>query len=416
VTKRHAIAVLVVAACGSPPPLKIQYTLTSGPSEVCYANAQTATIASGSACSDIAMLCPSDLSVRVFAQSAPTTPYISLCQPVPESHMNLCSITGIDLPPPVAPIPEETLVVDVAVYADSDLPHDSSGNPICPTDIQYADDGLPEDGQPTNGQIAPAIGGQAFYHSGDAETVVTLGCNNLDRLQNPACIGSDSVDVTATVNDFDTGLSVSPTLGANLSVSIGEPQASGSQYVLSPAEEKLLPPTVTQPVPGWGGFVQLDLVASACLEVLEDTAETTPSLTCKVVASGTNQVDLVGTRLAKSTLDAILAALGETAFPDAGLVVGVVLDDLGNPAPGATVTPISGTPTIEYLSADRTTFATGSAATTSTNGVFISIDAPYGTIFTVPGSVNTAPAPQLGGLVEGKVTIVVLQFKQPSST
>jgi hypothetical protein len=411
-----AIAVVVIAACGAPPPLKIEYTLTTGPSEVCYAGAQATAIATS--CSDVTMLCQADLSVRVFSPSAPSTPYISLCQPVLDSHMNLCSIAGIDLPPPAAPIPEETLEVDVAVYNDSDLQHDTSGNPICPTDIQYAADGLPVNTQPTNGQATPAVGGRAFYHAGDAETVVTLGCNNLDRLQNPVCIGSGSVDATATVDDFDTGLSVSSTLAQSLSVWIGEPQVSGSQYVLSPVDEKLLAPTLQQPVPGWGDLVQLTFVASACLVVLEDAPQTTPTLTCHQVAAGSNQVDLVGTRLATSTLDQILVALGDSGFPAPGLVVGVVLDDLGNPAPGVAVTlaASSATPTVEYLSADRTTFTTGTGASTSTNGVFVSLDAPYGTMFSVPGSVQTAPTPQLGGVVEGKVTIVVLQFRQPSST
>jgi hypothetical protein len=411
------VACGALAACGTPPPLHIEYTLTDEPSQLCYSDPATQTVASS--CMDVSMLCAADLSVRVFSPSASSTPYISLCAPVTESSlMNLCSIAGIDLPPPVDPIPEETLEVDVAVYRDSDLMHDANNNPICPTDIIYAPDGLPEDGQPTNGEASPAIGGRAFYHSGDANTVVALGCTNQGRLQNLSCIGADTVDVTATVDDFNNDLPVSPSLGSALSVFFGEPQSSGSAYTLDPAEEKLLPQTVTQPIPGWGAVVQIDLVATACLEVLEDVAETTPTLVCEPVTQGQQEVDLVGVRLAKTTLDEILSALDMNEFPDAGLVVGMVLDDLGNPAAGAVVTPTSssGTGTIQYLSADGLMFTSGSAAVTSTNGIFVSLDAPYGTIFTVPASVQTAPPPELGGLVQGKVTIVVLQFKQPSST
>ena len=401
---------IVLVACGNPPPLQIDYALTSGSSQVCYANALTGAVAK--TCSDVSMLCQADLSVRVFAPSAPSTPYISLCRPVVDSRMNLCSIASIDLPPPTERIPEETLEVDVAVYRDSDLTHDGSNNPICPTNVQYAPDGLPADGQPTNGQPVPAIGGRAFYHAGDAQTVVSLGCTNLDRLQNAACIGSATVDVTATVDDFSNDLSVSPVLAQSLSVWMGEPQASGSGYALDSANEKALGQTALQPVPAWGGSAQIDLVASACLEVLEDVAETTPTLACKLVTRGQQQVDLVGVRLAKPTLDSILAALAQSSFPPAGLVVGIVLDALGNPAAGATVTTTgSGAPTISYLSSDGKSVTSGGNAATSSNGVFLSLDAPYGTLFSVPAPVQTAPTPQLGGVVQNKVTVVVLQYK-----
>ena len=411
-----AVACAAFAACGAPPPLQISYTLTQQPSQQCYANPATQEVAK--TCEDVSMLCPAVLSVRVFSPSAPSTPYISLCEPVVDSLMDLCSIAGIELPPPVDPIPEETLEVDVAVYSDGELMHDGSGNPICPTDVVYGADGLPEDGQPTNGMVSPAIGGRAFYHAGDSDTVVALGCTDQARLQSLACIGADTVDVTATVDDFNNGLPVSPSLAATLTVSVGEPQSSGSDYVLAPVDEKQLAPIVEQPIPGWGDIVQIDLVATACLEVLEDVAETTPTLVCQPVTSGQEEVDIVGVRLAKPTLDQLLSALDMNEFPDAGLVVGVVLDDLGNPAANATVTTSSstGSATIAYLSADGSSFTSGSAAVTSTNGIFVSVDAPYGTIFSVPASLQTAPPPQLGGLVQGKVTIVVLQFKQPSST
>src|SRR5580692_1160151 len=215
---RPLVIILALAACGSPPPLQIEYAVTTGSAQACYADPQTGAIATS--CSNISMLCPADLSVRVFAPSSPSTPYISLCEKVTDidSHMNLCSITGLGLPAPVAPIPEETLEVDVAVYPDSELPHDTSNNPICPTNIVYGADGAPMDVQPTTNDPWPAIGGQAFYHAGDADTVVTLFCTNLDRLQNVTCIGANDVDVTATVDDFANDLPVSASLAESLNV------------------------------------------------------------------------------------------------------------------------------------------------------------------------------------------------------
>ena len=51
-----------------------------------------------------------------------------------------------------------------------------------------------------------------------------------------------------------------------------------------------------------------------------------------------------------------------------------------------------------------------SNATTS-SGIFVSSDAPFGTTFSVASGVQAASG--FGGLVEGKVTIVVLQYQNP---
>ena len=124
--------------------------------------------------------------------------------------------------------------------------------------------------------------------------------------------------------------------------------------------------------------------------------------------------DFVGTRLAKATLDNILSVLGLPSFPDKGLVVGIVLDDHGNPAGGLQVNAsVTGsvTPTIQYLSANR--HAVGGTVTSST-GIFISEDAPFGTDFSATQGSETATA--VGGLIVGKVTIVVLQIPNPAPT
>ena len=46
------------------------------------------------------------------------------------------------------------------------------------------------------------------------------------------------------------------------------------------------------------------------------------------------------------------AALGEPMFPDKGMVVGIVLDELGNPASNVVVMNDTGSH-ISYLSSDR---------------------------------------------------------------
>ncbi|MGE5182268.1 MAG: hypothetical protein ACM31C_09405 [Acidobacteriota bacterium] len=402
---RSGLAIVVLgalAACGDPPPLQLKYTLSTK-GQACYA-------ANGSAaqsCSDVAMLCKAVLSVRIISPSDPSTPFVSQCVPV-IGRPDLCSIAGIDLPPPTVKIPSQTLEVQVAVYVDSDLDHDPvTSDPICPTDLQFTPEGLPAEATPS-----PAIGGRAFYHPGDTETVVALGCTDEPAIQDPKCVNQDTVAVTATVDDFDTEVAVPPTLADQLNVLVGEPQpvtiGATTAYELSPTQTRPLDRTVTGPTPAWGASVDLKLQATACLEVLEDVPQATPSVTCKRLPSlGVQQLNLGGVRLAKTTLDQILAALPShpTQFPAQGLVVGIVLDQLGNPVANAQVTvddPSNPMASALALSENRQQVLAG--ATTS-NGIFISTDAGYGSMFSV-GTRGTA----FGGLVAGKVTTVVLQL------
>ena len=93
-------------------------------------------------------------------------------------------------------------------------------------------------------------------------------------------------------------------------------------------------------------------------------------------------------------------------FPDQGLVIGIVLDYLGNPVSGLNVATTAGA--VRYLSADRHNIILGG---TSASGIFISEDAPFGTTFSATSSLHTVAG--FGGLVDGKVTVVVLQFGTP---
>jgi hypothetical protein len=81
-----------------------------------------------------------------------------------------------------------------------------------------------------------------------------------------------------------------------------------------------------------------------------------------------------------------------------------VLDSAENPLAGRVVTTTTGT--VKYLNANRTGLVSGA---TSASGIFVSQDAPYNTDFsTTNPQFQTITKP--GGLIKGKVTIVVLQF------
>lgn len=412
-----ALAVaLATAACTNPPPLVLNFALTKGPAQVCSADG----IHPASTCSDVPLRCDSALSIRIVSPDDPKVPYVSVCQPI-LGRKNLCSIAGIDLPAPTRKIPAQTLEVQVAIYPLKALPpaDPMTGELHCPADLQFAPDGLPLEAAqpcaPTDPSCTPtpAIGGRAFYHPGDTTTVVDLGCTDLHAVEDPTCAGPSTVNVAATIEDFDSDVAVPPAIADVLSVSIGEPKAiivgPNTEYVLNPTDARVLPRTVIQPVPGWGGDVDLALMSTACLQVLEDAPQSTAALTCKTYRPGDTRVDITGFRLAKATLDQILGALGKTQFPPKGLVVGIVLDYLGNPAANFPVLSTAGS--VEYLSGDRKQLIAGA---TSASGIFISRDAAYGTAFSTHDATGHI-ATGVGGLVDGKVTVVIVQFTQPGN-
>lgn len=399
---------LLLAACELPP-LTLKFKLTGGKSQQCMSpEGDPAT-----RCSDITMLCEGVLSVRIVAPSDPTVPYVHLCEPLRGAQNTLCSIATIDLPDPVEPIPEQVLEVQMAVFPRSAVSTDpDTGKLVCPR-VEYAADNLPVLTLPTCIETdldscpkIPAVGGRTFYRPGDTETVVELGCSDLPQLTDElTCEGTRRISVTATVNDFDDLVSsVDKQLAGRLTVGVGEPRPQGDRYVLTPGDGRDLVPAETMAAPAWSGeLTDLAFSQYACLEVLEDGAQTTTALTCRRVDPASNTLDMAGVYLKKSTLDQILGALGLVDFPSEGLVVGMVLDQFFNPQAGTMVSCEACT--IQYLSADRTGLVAGG---TSASGIFMSTDAPFGTEFTTG---TTLLRPVFGGLVESKVTIVVIQDK-----
>ena len=413
---KRALVVMTIAlaACGTPP-LTIRFELTDGDSQQCFApgNGNPTT-----SCSDLPLACEAYLSIRIVPPSTPQESYVRVCEPLSKTARNLCSIAGIPLPQPAKPIPEQILEVQVAVFPKEAITLDEDGQPRCPL-VEYGVNGLPLEAVDCGGNPCPqrpAVGGRAFYHPGDEETVVELGCPELRLLNGEMCAGITHTEVTATVNEFEFPSSVDLATAGGLFVSLGEPSAGPSgSYFFDSAKAHLLPRNLAASLPTWGDtFADLGFTDSFCIEVLEQTALATRALTCRrLPASYPDSLDSSGTRLKAETLSTILKALYGTtpSFPAKGLVVGIVLNDQFLPVANAVVRapscePPMGSCTIKYLSADKQSFTTGASAATSANGIWVSEDAPYGTLFSrSSGSVTDV----FGGLVDGKVTIVVLQ-------
>jgi hypothetical protein len=408
---RLAIAAAALAGCETPP-IKVLVTLTAGKTQQCVDDDQSPT----TSCADVSMVCRAVLSVRIVPPDEPEIPYISVCQPLVGAQNKLCAIAGVDLSAPLRPLPRRVLEVQMAVFSRSALDEaglvDDDGNYICPR-VDFAANGFPEtsvDCSTGACPIRPAVGGRAFYYPGDDETVVELGCTDLTLLQDDTCAGPPLKHVIATVNDFDTWVPVAGTTGNRLTVSIGEPKGDiDSGFTLT--SPMPLARTSSTGVQAWSAELDFDPQMTYCLEVFEDVPQATRSLVCREVSTvDLDGIDVTGALLSKSTLLDILAAKARTTFPEQGLVVGLVLDQGNRPISGARVVPscLPGkTCTVQYLSADRTSFA---PTETSANGIWISEDAPYGTTFSWSGLPLT---PAFGGLVQGKVTVVVIQEKAP---
>jgi len=399
------------------------FRVTDGLADACKVSDGSGTM-QVTQCQQVPMTCAAVANIRVFNPNTPTAPIINVCQELLMApNPTLCEVAEVNLPPPMTPVDAQTLQVEILVYPKNMLDVDmSTGMPVCPGTVNFGADGFPAPSlvpcmpdapcEPT-----PAIGGTAFYHPGDAETIVELGCADLKSLNDPVCIGA-STEVTATVTDFDTLVTVPPALAQQLVVAVGQPMTSivgtGSGEVihntLDMTDLTMLTYAPMGTVPGWMGT--LPQLTFRCLQVDEsNVASRTDTVRC-IKSTDPMPNTLAGTRLSKMSLDQILAALNLPTFPDAGLVIGLVLDNHGNPAAGIQVTAMDGSDpslgTIEYLSAMRNSVG-GNA--TSTSGIFVSRDMTFGTLFTAMQGGQSVTA--LGGRIDGKVTIVVLQLPSP---
>lgn len=401
-----ALGILAALAGCEAPPLRIAFEITGGPVQACPSTA----------CSDVPMLCDAVLNVRILRPSEPLAPFVSLCEPVPPNrNRDVCSIASIDLPS--RELPNETLEVQVMIWPLKAVKMDpNTGELDCheiygtPTSVGFDLHGFPVEAAP-----APALGGHAYFHPGDEQTVVTLGCSDLMSVNQSACFGSSSIEVSAVVNDFKLPtLPVIPSVAENLLVSVGEPRYDGDlkAYVFGPSDKKQLKRSndSTSSIPAWGDFLDDFRVDTAvCVEVYEDLGPNTATVRCRPVTPGELKLDLTGIYLDAARLQTIRRmALGLTDFPQQGLTIGLLLDDHGNPAPNVRVTPETEGSSVKYLSADGTAVIPNGMVTT-TSGLFVSEDAPYGTRFNVLGPQGQT-ATGIGGRIRGKVTIVLLQL------
>ena len=388
---RLALLLLALVGCETPN-AKIVYVISDGVSQGC----------GSSSCADIKIPCDAVISVRILRPSDTPAPLVTICEALPKNkNRDLCAISSVDLSDRPVELPVETLEVQMLIWAHQDVEVEGK-----PEELDCAKNEVKFDavgGFPIAQAPSPAIGGHTYYHPGDEEIRIELGCTDLPSLNK---CDPMRVEYTATVENFESiGVLVSREQGFELTVDIGEPKLRGTDSVYSLVIEdleRMVMDTVVVFTPFWHAIFEPTYVEKTCVQVLEDAAQATASVRCtdENVPPQTMAVSLSGVHVPKSSLDQILAALSLAQFPANGLVIGVVVDSVSNPVAGATV--IANNATIRYLSADRTN---ANGTSTSTNGIFISQDADFGTArFSVAGSQQ-----QVGGLIQGKLTVVVIK-------
>jgi len=380
-----------LCACSTPTP-QIVLGLAGPPTQACPQD-----------CASITMPCDAVMSIRIIDPAAdPTDPrqrLLDQCVVVPPNNKNnLCALNQINLDPVLLPVRD--LAVQVAVFPGSAVPQDGTGKLECP-DVAYSS----ATGFPVEQATAPALGRQTFYHPGDTQVDIQLGCTDLSEMQaGDSCSNPSAGAVTATVDDFDTRVPV--TLGPqgvanNLFVWSGEPHIFNGNFVLNPADLVAMH-LDGDGTPRWTGEAAQMFARYACVEVLEDVAQTVATVHCGLATEP--QGDLTGYWISRDSLDSILKAVMAGGFPDAGITIGMVVDATANGV-GNVAVRTSGTAHITYLSPSGSL----SRDATFNNGVFVSDDALFGTMFSASG----APA-VVGGSVAGKVTVVVLTLDASS--
>lgn len=402
-----AAVALTLAACGpAADHFAIDLTLAQGGEYSCPQ----------SACSAIKLSCDAIVSLRIVDAVDPSIAYVSKCVPVKNAD-DLCAIGAADLGQANV-VPNRMVRVEFLVWPAVDLP-----DQMCPTNVQFDAQGMPEAVVLNPTRTAPALGGQTYFQTGTSDAVeVALGCLDLGALDSAACNAAGTVSVHTSIDDFDTGVSLPVSLAQTVTVSVGEPKARTNpqtqqvEWEIAPTDTTTLDldMPVVGPVPTWSNKqVMTTFQRAACVQVLEDGTQETPAITCHAADKNSTQLDLRAFRLAKSTLAQAYSVLRLPGVPDAGLVVGMVVDADGNPVAGVQVVPSTGT--VQFLSADRMAIDPGSLTTES--GMFVSRDVPFDATWAASDSHGNQPVEKtiIGGLVVGKATIIFLQLAPPPS-
>ena len=402
---RALAALLLAAASGScqqtpASDFTIRFTLDSRPGSLC----------ADTDCASYPMGCGARLSVRIFDTESSTTARGELVRGTCEDVVpkdTLCDLKNTrELK--IFNVPLHHIRIEVAAWHPADLPDTS-----CPNVIFDATGRPMVDFKPR-----PALAGARAFdvRSDQVEVEVPLQCTDIARLDDAQCQAEPMTLLRARIDDLAIGFAVSDAQAEGLTVSVAPPTLiDGTTPARRIDVEDFvdLARVIDGPPPPTFEHDQVGQTSGdLCTVVLDSGPQVTATATCTTIPTdpARTRVDLRGILVTTGTLQPLLDAMG-SAFPEAGLVVGRVLDQSGTPMAGVRVIPSAGT--VEYLDEAGTGF-TGTA--TSSGGYFISRDAPFGTTWRATrADGHVEQSVQVAGLIEQMVSPVILRMVDPDA-
>jgi hypothetical protein len=395
----------LAGACNQAPvdlgPFTIQPLLDTRPGSGC----------DSATCEDYGMSCGAVVSIRILDTEDDDRIVGSSCQTV-QPDDTLCGLSNLNRGT-FFNIPPHHLRIELAAWREEVLVDDPVLAGDCPDDDIFDLRGAPL----TTYAPQPAFAGADYYDASDGSdstAEVRLACTDPGQLDEVECSMGSSTEVAVQVDDVQTALDISPEQAANLSVGAAVPRAvpddgGGTHHVIEAGDTFMLTPQ-PGPVPRFTGSTSRELGTTVCAVVLDLAPQSTTAVTCSTVEAGADPLALRGTLVANETLEPILDAMGETSFPEDGLVVGRVFDHTGVPLGEVAITPEAGT--VEYLAADLSSIG---GSQTASSGFFIARDVPFGTAWSAmhTGDGRAQVGTPNAGLVRGKVTALIIRMKPP---
>lgn len=361
-------------------------------------------------CSDYGMACGATLGVRIVdadtLDDAVPTELFSRCIAVAAAP-DLCAIA--DVPIDFEEVPTRTLQVQVAIW---EAPPQGE-LPSCPDDI-FDLRGIPISMNPQ-----PAFGGVAFVEAGtDPIAEVRLACRDPELVNAPACLSTNRV--TVRLDDMQTVVPVRIEDARALNVAVGEPRLDTTidppVWVIGPTDQyqmELVDPGPIPPV--WNRNEVPTFSNTACVLSSADVAQPITAVSCTrdLALENDGRLDLTGLMLTEEVLGQLLRSANLDDFPPKGLVIGRVVDHLGAPLAGVTVTPVPDEGVnVAYVNSTRDSISL--FGPTSTDGFFISFEAPFGTEWQASSPDGRTQANEFrAGLITGKASVVIIEMTAP---
>ncbi len=360
------------------------------------------------------MSCGATISIRLTDPDTgellvrPSGEELSHCIAVAPGE-TICSLRDLGDQLQLFDMPAQTVRVEVALWSQEDVKPGA-----CPRTGRF--ELFDVQGRPqTNFRPAPAFAGAAYFRAGEASDVsVPLACPNPGLLSSNDCEANQLTDVEAFVTDIGTLQLIRDTQAPSITVSVGEtrivPDDQGGAFsVLEAADtydlrldDKGVTPVYKESVPQRFGIDG----KLACSTSLEGAAQATTTVFCEEVPDSAEDLTLHPILIRKTTVDAVLNAMGAAEFPEGGLLIGRVVNEGLSPSPGVAVTPSVGS--VSYLSADLSDIT---PTLTSDSAYFIASDVPADATWTAShfdGRRHTG-SPR-GGVVQGKVSGLIIQM------